>query len=49
MLSCSDTIDERVAAIVETKKDLSDFLVDGKENSISDSLKTELMKIIKEL
>ena len=49
VLSCSDTIDERVAAIVETKKDLSDFLVDGKENSISDSLKTELMKIIKEL
>ena len=49
ILSCSDTIDERVAEIVENKKELADFLVDGKENTISSGLKDELMKIIKEL
>lgn len=49
VLSCSDTIDERVAEIVENKKELSDFLVDGVANSISDGLKNELFKIIKEL
>lgn len=49
ILTCGDSIDERVAAIVETKKELADFLVDGKENSISIELKNELMKIIKEL
>jgi SNF2 family DNA or RNA helicase len=49
VLSCSDTIDERVAEIVENKKELADFLVDGIHNSISDSLRNELYKIIKEL
>ena len=49
VLTCEDSIDERVAAIVENKKELADFLVDGKENSISSGLKDELMKIIKEL
>ena len=49
VLTCKDSIDERVAAIVENKKELADFLVDGKENSISSGLKDELMKIIKEL
>ena len=49
VLTCGDSIDERVAAIVENKKELADFLVDGKENSISSGLKDELMKIIKEL
>ena len=49
VLSCGDSIDERVAEIVENKKELSDFLVDGKENTISDSLRNELFKIIKEL
>ena len=49
VLTCEDSIDERVAAIVENKKELADFLVDGKENSISAGLKDELMKIIKEL
>ena len=49
VLTCKDSIDERVAAIVENKKELADFLVDGKENSISSGLKDELMKIIKEI
>ena len=49
VLTCKDSVDERVAAIVENKKELADFLVDGKENSISSGLKDELMKIIKEL
>ena len=49
VLSCGDSIDERVAEIVENKKELADFLVDGKENTISDSLRNELFKIIKEL
>lgn len=49
VLICKDSVDERVAAIVENKKELADFLVDGKENSISSGLKDELMKIIKEL
>lgn len=49
VLICKDSVDERVADIVENKKELADFLVDGKENSISAGLKDELMKIIKEL
>ena len=32
ILCCAGTIDERVKEIVETKRDLSDFLVDGKLN-----------------
>ena len=46
VLTCADTIDERVREIVETKKDLADFVVDGKENSISDALARELRNII---
>ena len=49
VLTCEDSIDERVAEIVENKKELADFLVDGKENSISVELSNELRKIIKEL
>jgi SNF2 family DNA or RNA helicase len=49
VLTCGDSIDERVAEIVENKKELADFLVDGKENSISVGLSNELRKIITEL
>jgi SNF2 family DNA or RNA helicase len=49
VLTCGDSIDERVAEIVENKKELADFLVDGKENSISVGLSNELRKIIQEL
>ena len=46
VITCADTIDERVREIVETKKDLADFVVDGKENAISDALAQELRNII---
>lgn len=48
VLTCADTVDDRVREIVETKKDLSDYIVDGKENEIavSDALANELRKII---
>ena len=49
VLTCGDSIDERVAEIVENKKELADFLVDGKENSISVGLSNELRKIIQDL
>lgn len=46
VLACADTIDERVWDIVETKRELSDYLVDGKSNERFDE---ELRKIIMEL
>jgi SNF2 family DNA or RNA helicase len=33
VLICADTIDERVQQIIETKKELSEYLVDGVEFS----------------
>ena len=50
VLVCSETIDERVQQIVETKKDLGEYLVDGKEmDTMSAGLQDELRKIILEL
>ena len=49
VLACTDSIDERVREIVETKKDLADYIVDGKETSVSPGLRDELMSIIKSL
>lgn len=46
VLVCNDTIDERVQEIIENKKDLSDYLVDGK---INDSFKSALKDIINTL
>ena len=48
VLTCDDTIDERVREIVETKKGLADYVVDGIENDVvvSDQLADELRKII---
>ena len=43
-----DTIDERVKNIIETKRDLGDFLVDGKE-TISSKLQDEMRQILLEL
>lgn len=43
-----DTIDERVEQIVNTKKDLSDYLVDG-DVAAANSLTKELASIIREL
>ena len=50
VLMCKETIDERVQEIVATKKDLGEYLVDGKETStLSTDLQDELRKIIFEL
>lgn len=49
VLEAKDTIDERIHQIIDTKQELSDYLVDGKELKVSDSLKKELEKIISEL
>ena len=49
VLEAKNTIDERIHQIIDTKRDLSDYLVDGKELKISDSLKKDLEKIIAEL
>lgn len=40
VLACKDTIDERVNEIIEAKKELSDYLVDGIEStSLTDTLR----------
>ena len=45
-LVAQGTIDERVKEIVETKKDLQDYLVDGLNNNISKGLASEMRDII---
>lgn len=49
VLTCKDTIDERVQELVELKKDLADYVVDGVQNHISETLANELLRIIREL
>lgn len=49
VLACANTIDERVWNIIETKKELADYLVDGMDNTISTSLNDELRSIINSL
>ena len=51
ILTCKDTIDERVREIVETKKDLSDYMIDGVENelAVSEQLSSEMRRIIQDL
>ena len=51
VLICGGTIDERVQQIIETKKELGDYLVDGKESdgSINNKLVDELRAIIRDL
>ena len=50
VLTCADTIDERVREIVETKKDLADYIVDGIENELALSgLEQDLLRIVKSL
>jgi len=48
VLTCQDTIDERVREIVETKKNLADYVVDDIQNdmAISNQLTEELRKIV---
>ena len=51
VLMCSDTIDERVQQIIETKKELGEYLVDGIEfnNTNNSRLDDELRAIIRDL
>lgn len=50
VLVCTETIDERVQQIVETKKELGEYLVDGKASSeLSDQLANELRNILRSL
>lgn len=51
VLVCANTIDERVQEIVATKKDLGEYLVDGKASDgiISEALANELRTILRSL
>jgi SNF2 family DNA or RNA helicase len=51
VLECKDTIDERVQEIIERKKELGEYLVDGVEFSgpINSKLDDELRAIIRDL
>ena len=49
ILECKETIDERIHQIINTKKELSDYLVDGTPSKISDCLAKELHQIIETL
>ena len=51
VLMCKDTIDERVQQIIEAKKELGEFLVDGVEfsNSTNSRLDDELRAILRDL
>jgi SWI/SNF-related matrix-associated actin-dependent regulator 1 of chromatin subfamily A len=51
VLLSAETIDERVWQIVETKKDLGEYLVDGVESDgqLSSSLEAELRSILRDL
>lgn len=46
ILVCKDTVDERISQIVDTKRDLGDYIMDGQ---MSASLQAELTEIIKAL
>ena len=50
VLVCEETIDERVQEIIETKKDLGEYLVDGVGDGTVDSrLTDELRAILRDL
>jgi SNF2 family DNA or RNA helicase len=51
VLICEDTIDERVQQIIETKKELGEYLVDGVEfsNQTNTRLDDELRAILRDL
>ena len=46
VLMCKDTIDEHIWSIINRKKDLSEYMVDGKENALSQSLRQDMINII---
>lgn len=49
ILACKDTIDERVHEVSQYKQDLSDFVIDDIENSLSDSLRSAMTDILMKL
>lgn len=49
MLACKDTIDERVMKILEDKKDLADYMVDGAENKVAESVRAAMLEAIRDL
>jgi SWI/SNF-related matrix-associated actin-dependent regulator 1 of chromatin subfamily A len=49
VLGCAESIDDRVWEVVETKKDLADYMIDGKENQLSLDLQNEMRRILREL
>ncbi len=49
VLVCVDSIDERVHKVSEDKKDLGDYIVDGKESAMSQSFTDELKSIVMNL
>jgi SNF2 family DNA or RNA helicase len=51
VLECKDTIDERVQEIIDRKKELGEYLVDGVEFSgpLNSKLDDELRAIIRDL
>lgn len=49
VLCCTDSIDEHVWDIIETKKELSDYLVDGVDNAVSAGLQDAIRAIINNL
>ena len=50
VLVCSETIDERVQEIIETKKDLGEYLVDGiGDGTVDNRLTDELRAILRDL
>lgn len=49
VLACVDSIDERVHQVSEMKKDLGDYIIDGKENVISQQLSDEMLSVIRDL
>ena len=51
VLMCKDTIDERVQQIIETKKELGEYLVDGVDFSgqLNNKLEDALREIIRDL
>lgn len=46
IFGCPDTIDDRVWEIVEAKKDLADYVIDGKENELALELQNEMRRIL---
>lgn len=49
VLVAKNTVDERVLQIVNTKKELSDYVVDDAQNGLSQSMKDDMLSLIKGL